>query len=148
MILPSLVLAAGQLITPQQADPLPASPVARIEVTPRPREITAGDSVRLSVRALDAQGKPVRNATIRYALRSGWGEAEIDSTGLLVASSVGKPVVTITALVPGSAPKIETVDLRTVPAAPARIEVPVKALKLVVGPVTYTHQTLPTICSE
>ncbi|NUS99219.1 MAG: hypothetical protein HOQ11_17590, partial [Gemmatimonadaceae bacterium] len=129
----SALLLASLQVVPQQGTTLPPSPVDRIEVSPRPREITAGDSVRLTVRALDAQGKPVPNATIRYALRSGWGEAAIDSTGLLVASSVGKPIVTITAMVPGSAPKIETVQLRTIPGAPARIELPAKRLTLVVG---------------
>ena len=130
--LSALLLASLQL-TPQQGTVLPPSPVDRIEVSPRPREITAGDSVRLTARALDAQGKPVPNATIRYALRSGWGEAAIDSTGMLVASSVGKPIVTVTAMVPGSAPKIETVEVRTVPGAVTRIEVPARQLKLVVG---------------
>lgn len=130
--LSALILASLQVVS-QQATGLPDSPVERIEVSPRPREITAGDSVRLTVRALDAQGKPVPNATIRYALRSGWGEATIDSTGLLVASSVGKPIVTIAAVVPGRAPKIETVELRAVPGAPARIDVATRSLKLIVG---------------
>ena len=91
----SALLVASLQLAPQQGTTLPPSPVDRIEVSPRPREITAGDSVRLTARALDAQGKPVPGATIRYALRSGWGEAAIDSTGMLVASSVGKPIVTI-----------------------------------------------------
>ncbi|HEX2778007.1 MAG TPA: Ig-like domain-containing protein, partial [Gemmatimonadaceae bacterium] len=131
MLIPLFLLLQA---TPQQPTaPLPPSPVARIEVTPRPREITAGDSVRLTARAVDAQGKPVPNATIRYALRTGWGEATVDSTGMVVASSVGKPIVTITAVVPGTAPVVEKVQIHTVPAAPARIETGVASLKLAVG---------------
>ena len=66
---------------------LPPSPVTRIELQPATRSITAGDSVRLVLRALDANGTPVPNAVLSVTLRGGQGEGTVrPETFWLVAS--------------------------------------------------------------
>ncbi|HTD60941.1 MAG TPA: hypothetical protein VK679_09835, partial [Gemmatimonadaceae bacterium] len=107
----------------QQAPGLPASPIARVIVTPPTREITAGDSVRISVKALDASGKPVTNAIVRYTMRGGQGEGRIDSTGMIVASSVGKLPLNVVALVPGTKPIIQPIEFHVVPGKAVRAEI-------------------------
>src|SRR6185436_7546012 len=88
-----------------QAQQLPPSPVKRIEIQPATRNITAGDSVQLSLRALDGNGAPVPGAVLSVKMRGGGGEGTVRPENLmLVASSVGKFPLDLIATVPGSAP--------------------------------------------
>ncbi|MGH7719375.1 MAG: Ig-like domain-containing protein [Gemmatimonadaceae bacterium] len=123
----------------QQGSSLPPSPVVRIEITPRARTVVAGDSVRFEARALDAAGRQVPNARILFAARGGGGEGSIDSTGLVIAASVGKMPISVTAVVPGTRPVIEPLDLRLLPGRAARIELRTTPRKLVVGQQVYLN---------
>ena len=118
---------------PSPTGALPPSPIARLEVTPANYTVVAGDSVRLRVRALDASNRPIDNVIVRYTLRGGDGEGAIDSTGMLVASSVGKMPLTIVALVPGTRPLIRPVEIHLVPAPAARVEVRTPPSMLMAG---------------
>ncbi|HEU4995587.1 MAG TPA: Ig-like domain-containing protein [Gemmatimonadaceae bacterium] len=132
----AFVMALALVQQPQQQQPeaLQPSPVARIEITPRAREVVAGDSVRYEARPLDASGKPVENARISFRARGGQGEGTVDSTGKVVASSVGKMPISVIALVPGARPFVDsTFELRMVPGPATRIDVPVRPSRLVVG---------------
>jgi hypothetical protein len=117
----------------QQAAPLPPSPVVRIEITPRTRNIVAGDSIKLAGRALDASGKPVPDARVIFTARGGQMEGKIDSSGFIVGSSIGKMPITVAAILPGVRPYIDSLELHTVPGPTARIELTTKARRLVVG---------------
>jgi hypothetical protein len=117
----------------QQAAPLPPSPVVRIEITPRARNIVAGDSIKLAGRALDASGKPVPDARVIFTARGGQMEGKIDSSGFIVGSSIGKMPITVAAILPGVRPYIDSLELHTVPGPTARIELTTKARRLVVG---------------
>ena len=120
-VLPALLLALQQ----QAQGQLVPSPVARIEVQPATRAIPAGDSVRLTIRALDAAGAPIPNAVLNVQLRGGEGEGALDArSGWLVASSVGKFPLALSATVPGSRPFIDTVSVeyRGVPGPAVRLE--------------------------
>ena len=120
-VLPALLLALQQP-APGQLAP---SPVRRIEVQPAARAIPAGDSIRLTVRALDANGAPVPGAVLNVRLRGGSGEGGLDpQTGWLVASSVGKFPLALSATVPGSRPFIDTTstEFRGVPGPAVRLE--------------------------
>jgi hypothetical protein len=131
-----LLLAALLQAAPQQqqpAAPLPPSTVARIEITPRVRTIVAGDSMRFQARALDANGMVVPDARVVFTMRGGDGEGNIDSTGFVVASTIGKMPFIVTAIVPGKKPVIDSVDLRTIPGPAARIEYTTRSRRLVVG---------------
>jgi hypothetical protein len=109
----------------------PPSPVKRIEVQPAGRSITAGDSVRLTLRALDGSGRPVPNAVLAVKMLGGQGEGAMrDTTMWLVASSVGKFPLALIALVPGREPFVDStsVEFFGVPGPTVRLDLaPAKA---------------------
>ena len=74
-----LLLAA--LLVQQPATPpapaLPASPIARLVITPEKPSMIAGDSLRIVAVALDSAGRPVTNATINYFGAGGRFEAKV-----------------------------------------------------------------------
>ena len=120
-VLPTLLLAIQQ---PAPAG-LPPSPVKRIEVQPATRTITAGDSVRLVLRALDANGAAIPNAVVYVKLLGGEGEGTLRTeSGWLVASSVGKFPLALSAVVPGTRPFVDTTStgFEGVPGPAVRLE--------------------------
>src|SRR6185369_3888439 len=129
-IIAALLTAPQQ--TPQQPT-LTASPVARIEVTPRVRTVVAGDSIRLQGRALDASGRPVANARVVFNANGGQMEGRVDTTGMLVASTIGKMPIIVAAIVPGARPFIDSIEMHTVPGPATRIDITTKPRRLVVG---------------
>jgi hypothetical protein len=135
MLITHVFVAALLAAQQQQAQTpsLPPSPIARIDVTPKVRNIVAGDSIRLQARALDAGGKPVPDAHIVFTARGGQMEGTIDSTGFVVGSSIGRMPFIVTAFVPGTRPVIDSLELHTVPGPATRVDVITKARKLVVG---------------
>jgi len=129
-VLPLLALAL------QQPTELPPSPVKRIEVRPSTRTITAGDSVQLDVRALDANGAPVPGAVLYAKMLGGEGEGTIRPESFwLVASSVGKFPLAFSALVPGTLPFVDTtsVEFDGIPGPAVRVEVNPSAVTIVDG---------------
>jgi hypothetical protein len=118
---------------PQQSQSLPASPVARIVVTPANPVINAGDTLRLTAQALDAAGQPVSTAVVRFRAAGGGFEAEVDSLGLVSSGATGTVPVAVVALVSGARPRIEMVNVRMVAGPPARIEPSVATVRLAPG---------------
>jgi Big-like domain-containing protein len=112
---------------------IPDSPIARIVVTPATQEVTAGDTVRFTAEARDASGRRIENAIIRFVARGGQGEGSIDSAGTLIASSVGKMPINVVAIVPGTRPKVQPVELRMVPGPATRIEIRSPIERIVCG---------------
>ena len=135
--LPALLLAFQQPTATATAPVgMPSSPVKRIEVQPAGRTITAGDSVRLTLRALDESGKPVPNAVLAVKMLGGQGEGAMrDTTMWLVASSVGKFPLALIALVPGTEPFVDStsVEFLGVPGPSVRVEVAPSAATIVPG---------------
>jgi hypothetical protein len=120
----------------QQPTELPPSPVKRIEVRPSTRTITAGDSVQLDVRPLDANGAPVSGAVLYAKMLGGEGEGTIRPESFwLVASSVGKFPLAFSALVPGTLPFVDTtsVEFDGIPGPAVRVEVNPSAVTIVDG---------------
>ena len=68
-----LVLSAGLLFVGGAALGAQgtASPVARIAVTPANPVVNAGDTLRLTAQALDANGQPVPGAVVRFRAQGG-----------------------------------------------------------------------------
>ena len=129
------VLAALALAL-QQPTTMPASPVARIEVQPATRTITAGDSMQLSVRAIGADGKAVPDAVVWVQLMGGSGEGTIRPENFrLIASSVGKFPVRLSAVVPGTRPYVDStsVEFHAVPGPATRVELSPSSLGIVSG---------------
>jgi len=118
---------------PQPPAGPPPSPVVRIEIAPAKRIVHAQDTLRLTARALDATGRPVDGARVRFLPAGGRFEGEVDSTGLVRSGSTGTLPVTVVALVPGTKPVIERVEVQMVPGPAARVAVEPAVAKLVVG---------------
>ncbi|MGH7719218.1 MAG: Ig-like domain-containing protein [Gemmatimonadaceae bacterium] len=136
MLLHSFALLAALQQGAQQQTPatgLPASPIVRLQVTPVQREVQAGDTMRLSARALDAAGQPVANASVRFVQAGGRFEGTVDSTGLVRSGSTGVLPVSVVGFVPGTKPVIERVEVRMVPGPAARIELTPATGRLVAG---------------
>lgn len=128
-----IALAAALVSQPDQPRP---SPVVRIEVAPATRTIVAGDSVRLQLRAVDAAGATVPGAVTSAMLRAGDGEGFLDPETLwLIASSVGKFPVLLTAVVPGALPFVDSTSVQFVgvPGPASRIELDLRVPVLVAG---------------
>ena len=118
MILTVFALLAVQQQGPQQTA-LPPSPIAKVVVTPTQRSVSVGDSLQLHGEAVDAAGQRVVGATIRFVPAGAWFEGSVDSPGLVRAGAVGILPVTAVAMVPGTRPVVERVEIRMVPAAAA-----------------------------
>ncbi|MEW5918866.1 MAG: hypothetical protein AB1762_20860, partial [Gemmatimonadota bacterium] len=101
-----LVLFALQQAQPTQPAQ-PQSPIARLVVTPANPVMNAGDTLRLSAQALDADGRPVPNAVVRFRAAGGGFEAQVDTLGLVASGATGTVPVAVVAFVAGARPKIE-----------------------------------------
>ncbi len=133
MFLTTLALAAVlQQPTPQQQE-APPSPVARVEVSPANPTVQAQDTLRLTARALDAEGRPVPNASLRFVAAGGRFEGSVDADGLVRSGSTGTIPVTVVATVPGSRPVMQRVEVRMVAGPAARVDVGAAPSRLVVG---------------
>ncbi len=133
VVLPVLALAAAAVQHPGE---MPPSPVARLEVLPAQRTIVAGDSVLLQVRAVNAEGRPGPDAVLWVRLLGGNGEGAVRSeTGYLVASSVGKFPLGLSAVVPGSRPFIDStsVEFEGVPGPAVRVALEPGAATIAAG---------------
>ncbi len=130
------ILAASLQQAAQQTPPpaLAPSPIARLELATGPEvTMTAGDSMLLSARPLDASGKPVPDARVRYFLAGGYFEGGVDSLGMVRSGSTGSIMVGVVASVPGTKPYVQRLQVRMVPGPAARIAVTPEISKLVVG---------------
>jgi hypothetical protein len=117
----------------QQPQSLPPSPIAKVVVTPTQRAVTVGDSLQLQAEPVDVSGQRVLGATIRFVPAGAWFEGSVDSTGLVRAGAVGILPVTAVAMVPGTRPVVERVEIRMVPGAVERIAIAPRVTRLVVG---------------
>src|SRR5688500_2495148 len=129
----SLLLAVQQ--APAQAPPAsaPPSPVARLAITPSSRSMTAGDTLRLTAQALDSSGRAIPNAEIRFMQAGAGFEASVNAEGLVTSGATGTVPVSVFALVPGTRPYVERVEIRMLPGPAARIEVSPAVQRLVTG---------------
>ena len=113
--------------------PPPGSPIARLIVHPQDRTMTAGDTLRLRVEAVDAAGNPVPNVQVRFSQAGAGFEGVVEPDGLIRSGSTGVMPVGIAAVVPGSAPTVELVQIRMVPGPAARVAVSPASARLAVG---------------
>src|SRR5919199_3863812 len=70
------------LLAFQQQTSQPASPIAKVVVTPTGRSVVVGDTLRLRAQALDAQGRPVSGAIIRFYPAGPSFEGHVDTAGV------------------------------------------------------------------
>ena len=123
-----LALAALQQTSPPQVE------IARITVLPASRTMIAGDTLRLTAEARDAQGRVIPGVVFRYRLGSAARfEGRVDSLGLLTAGSTSTLPVTVTATLPGARPRFETLEMRVLPGPVARIAITPANARLITG---------------
>jgi hypothetical protein len=131
------MLSFGLFLLVQQPAPQPQaqapSPIARVAILPEVRNLTAGDTVRLSAQALDSAGKQLPDATIRFVGSGGRFEGRVDSAGLVTAGSTGTLGVSAIASIPGTRPVVERVEIRMLPGPPSRVVITPETASLVVG---------------
>jgi hypothetical protein len=128
----ALQAAPAQAATPAQASP--GGPIARLEVVqPQNLTMTAGDTARLQVRALDAAGNEVPGAQFRFVPAGGRFEGSVEPTGLLRSASTGVLPVGVTAMVRGGTPFTRRLEILMVPGPAARVEIAPRTERLVVG---------------
>src|SRR5688572_33466877 len=129
-----VAFAVLQAQTPDPQAATAPSPIARVVVTPAKPVMTARDTLQLSAQALDASGRPVPNVRYRYIGSGGARfEGRVDSTGLVRSGSTGTIPVTVMAMVPGTRPVTQVVDVKMVPGPASRIAIDAPPPKLVVG---------------
>jgi hypothetical protein len=129
-----ILLAALALL--QQHQPVTAAPatepVARIVIAPAKLVLAASDSLRLTAAAVDAEGRPVEQARLRFSAGAA-NAGVIDSTGLVIARGTGKITGAVMSIVPGQRPVVRRFEVLVVPDAPSRISIGSLPAKLVVG---------------
>lgn len=127
----SLLLVLVQQGQQPAAPSIPASGIARVEITPMTNEVQVGQALQLRARALDSAGQEVPNARIRWNAN---GEGTIDSAGVVKGAYMGPLEVTALASVPGKTGRVvERLKMRIVPQPAARIEIVPAPSKLLVG---------------
>jgi len=110
------------------------SPIARLVVQPGLKlTVAAQDTLRIIATPVDAEGKPVPNATVRFFGQGGRFEGEVDSTGLVRSGSTGTLTVTVVARVPGSRPVSERIEVQMVAGPATRVEVSPGSATLAAG---------------
>ncbi|HZO19407.1 MAG TPA: Ig-like domain-containing protein [Gemmatimonadaceae bacterium] len=119
--------------TQQPTSTLRPSPVARLVIAPAQRTVTAGDTLRLQVQAVDSSGQEVRGARIIFQKVGAYFEGEVDSTGLVTAGSPGVMPISVVALMEGARPVVERIELRMVPGPATRIEISPRITRLAPG---------------
>src|SRR5688572_11206757 len=113
------VIAVAVALAQQAPAPVP-SPVARVVVSPSEATLVVGDSLRLTVQAVDAAGRPVPQARILFLPSLG---ASVDSiSGVVRAGARGVSPITVLALVEGALPSPPTtVNVRILAPPPSGI---------------------------
>jgi hypothetical protein len=129
MVLGLLLMLVQQ---PQPATPsIPASGIARVEITPATSEVQVGQTLQLRARALDANGAEVPGARINW---NSDGEGTVDSMGVVKGAYMGMMSVTAMASVPGKTGRmVERLRLHIVPQPAARIVIQPAPSRVLVG---------------
>lgn len=128
-----MLFAAMQQPAAQPQSAVPPSPIARIVITPAQRSVAVGDTLQLRAEPVDSSGKRVENAIVRFVKAGAHFESEVDSTGRVIAGATGIVPVSVVALVPGTRPVVERVEVRMVPGAAARVALTPATARLAVG---------------
>ena len=119
---------------PAAQAPAGPAPVAKVVVSPGKPTLAAGDSLKITGTALDADGKPTE-ARILYGLAGGFFEGAVTREGWVKGGSPGTIVAIVSAVQPGKRPVVERVEVKVVAAAPTRLAVTPRIGALVAGQV-------------
>jgi hypothetical protein len=95
----------------------------RVVITPAQPVVIAGDTLRLRAQLVDASGQPMANVRVRFQQQGAPFEATVDSTGLVTSGAAGVLPVVASAIIPGSRPIVQRIEVRMVAGPAARIAV-------------------------
>lgn len=126
-----MVLGLVLALLQQPAQAAAPSPISRVEVAPATADLQIGQTLKLSARALDAAGKEVPGARVRWF--TGGDEGSVDSTGLVTAGYQGNIRVTAVASVDSSRPAFGESVIKVRPLAASRVEIASAPGRVVVG---------------
>lgn len=134
----SLILLVPAVLAAQQAPPANApaqapSRIARIVVSPVQKIVSAGDTLRLSAEARDANNAVIPGVQFRWNRTGAFFEGNIDSTGLVTSGSTGVLPVAVVGIIPGERPAVERFEVRMVPGPATRIAIKPAPERLVPG---------------
>jgi hypothetical protein len=107
--------------------------IERLRITPAVRTVVVGDSLRLSVQALDARGNVVPGVTIRFTAQGGRFQGSVDSSGFVRGGAPGTVPIAIVATTPNGRPHAEKIEVRILPGPAARITLSPSTTKLLAG---------------
>ena len=96
--------------------------------------VQVGDTVRLTARALDASGRPVKDVSVRWFQSGGHFEGRVDSTGLVTGGSTG--TLNLSALVSpraGGTPATGFARVTVLPQPAAKLVLDREVARLYVG---------------
>ena len=124
------LMSAAALIP---AGALAQQAVARIALTPATPRMVAGDTLRLTARALDANGAPVANATIRFQQVAAQFEGVVTPDGLVQAGAPSTIPLVVSAIAGDQKPVILHVQVVVDPGPAATITIAPRPTTLLVG---------------
>ncbi len=118
-----------------------SAPVTRVVIEPGNARISIGDTVRLTARALDADGRTVSGAMVQWFQPGGHFEGSVDSTGLVTGGATGTIVAAAVVRVAGGRPVSATAEVAVLPLPVNRITVEPAVSEMVVGQSLTLHAT-------
>jgi hypothetical protein len=129
----ALMSLAASLVTHALSAQATPQGVERLRITPAARTIAVGDSLLLTVQAVDSRGQVVPGAIVRFNAQGGRFQGAVDSLGWVRAGAPGTVPIAVTAMVPGGRPIIEKIEVRITPGAAARVSVTPAVSKMLAG---------------
>ncbi len=135
LLAPALVAAqqpsqpAAQPVT----TPASAPSIARIVVLPVQKVVAAGDTLRLTAEARDANGALIPGVQFRFGPRGARFEGTVSPTGLVTSGSTGTLPAAVVGIVAGEKPVVEAFEVRMVAGPASRIAITPAPARLAFG---------------
>ncbi len=123
----ALLACAPAALLAQPPAPVPQAPqapsrIARIIVSPVQRVVAAGDTLRLSAEARDADNNVLTGVVFRFSGTGARFEGQVDAaSGLVTSGSTGTLPIAVVGIIPGEQPKVERIEVKMVPGPATRI---------------------------
>jgi hypothetical protein len=133
MLRQSVILAALTLSPTLAQSQESGGTVARLRISPAVRSFAAGDSLKLSVEALNASGAVVPGVTIRFNAQGGRFQGGVDSLGWVRGGTPGTIPMVVVATSPNGRPVSERIEVRIVAGPATAITVRPAVTKLLAG---------------
>jgi len=105
----------------------------RVVITPAQPVVVAGDTLRLRAQVVDASGQPMANVRVRFQIGGPSFEGTVDSTGLVNSGAAGVLPVVASAIIPGSRPIVQRIEVRMVAGPATRVSISPQPKRMAAG---------------